>query len=195
MTVQRLREYLNQFGWNNYEITEQPSEQEGYLSVAWYSQPNGDRHVLLIDPIVEKSLLIFQISNIINIRTEINCEHAVGELAQFLMFLNHKIDLGKFTLDPSDGSVHFFITIPIDKNEVTYEQFVHCIRVSIELTEVYYDSLKALCRRQRTLEALIAEVETSIQNQTRIQLAEELEQLLVDMQRAQAGNHENSVSS
>jgi hypothetical protein len=58
--------------------------------------------------------------------------------------------LGKFAYDPRDGEVRFSVSVPIDENDLSYEQFQHCILAVVKTVEEYAPKLKAIAAGEKT---------------------------------------------
>jgi hypothetical protein len=65
--------------------------------------------------------------------------------------------LGKFAYDPRDGEVRFSVDVPIDGNDLSYEQFQHCILVVVKTVEEYAPKLKAIAAGEKTAQQLLEE--------------------------------------
>jgi hypothetical protein len=65
--------------------------------------------------------------------------------------------LGKFAYDPRDGEVRFSVDVPIDENDLSYEQFQHCILVVVKTVEEYAPKLKAIAAGEKTAQQLLEE--------------------------------------
>lgn len=149
VTLKMLEVYLRRFGWTRYEIRGEEGEKEGLIHALW-GRPGGKTHALVIDPIVEKGVLIFHVPKILSAPFEDTSSQCLLELLIALGRINYQILLGKFSYDPNDGEVRFSITMPIDKNTVTYEQFEHCMNVLIQTVEKYNTILGQIARGEKT---------------------------------------------
>ncbi len=144
VTVELMRTYLERFGWSRYEIVDEPYEAEGLLRTGWRSHPEVEGFTLVIDPMVERECLSFRVIEVLSAPSELTDPEAHYQLMQALAFLNYLLIIGKFGYDPRDGEIRFSIDLPIDANTLTYEQFVHCLRVAILSTERYAPLLEAV---------------------------------------------------
>ncbi len=180
VTVERMRQYLEQFGWHKYEVVDEPLEQEGLIVTGWRSNPVDDGYRLIIDPMVERGCLSFYVPNLMSVPMDSIPEAQLRNLMLTIAFLNYSIILGKFSYDPRDGEVRFAVTMPIDENDFTYAQFVHTIGVLIKTVETYAYLLDAVRNGEMDAQAVIETVTEG----PRRQLRDALERLLEDLRRA-----------
>jgi len=72
-------------------------------------------------------------------------------------FINYRIILGKFAYDPRDGEVRFSVDVPIDENDLSYEQFQHCMGVAVTIVEEYAPKLRAIVAGEKTAQQFLEE--------------------------------------
>lgn len=149
VTIKMLEVYLKRFGWSHYETKREEGEKEGLIIAPW-GRAGGETYGLVIDPVEEKEVLLFHVPRVLSAppgRTPSNC---LLELLMALGRINYQIILGKFSYDPRDGEVRFSVTMPTDKNTLTYEQFEHCMGVITRTVERYHPLLEKIVRGEKT---------------------------------------------
>lgn len=137
----------------SYEAVDEPFEKEGLIRTAW--EHGGVEYRLTIDPIVEKGVLCFRVSEIFKAPISPYSADAVARMWGAMCYINYRIILGKFSYDPRDGEVRFSIDIPIDDGEFTEKQFDHTLRVCVQMVEEYAPKLKDIVDRKLELEDFI----------------------------------------
>lgn len=60
-----------------------------------------------------------------------------AECLEALMHINYSTVLGKYTRDASDGEVTYELSVPINQNDFTYEQFLRCMLVALGTVNRY----------------------------------------------------------
>ncbi len=179
VTLELLRNYLERFGWNKYQIVDEPHEQEGLLRTGWHSPEGDGGFTMVIDPIVEKACLSFRVPAVIlKPPSELDRE-VLMDLLQAIGWINYAIILGKFSYDPSKGEVRFSIDLPIDSNTLTYDQFIHCLHTAVHTVESYVPFLEAIASGQIRFEEFY-EVVTAT---ARPRLPAAVQQLLNELER------------
>lgn len=148
VTLELLRNYLEQFGWRKYQIVDEPHEQEGLLRTGWRSPEGEDGYAMIIDPIVEKACLSFRVPAVLLKAPEAWDQEALFDLLRAISWINYAIIIGKFSYDPSKGEVRFTIDVPIDNNTFTYDQFIHCLHTAVYSVETYAPLLEGIADGQ-----------------------------------------------
>jgi len=189
VTLELLRQYLERFGWSKYKAVDEPMEKEGILHTGWRSSPEAEGFNLAIDPMVEKNCLSFRVPKILVAPPKETPAERLKDLLLAMGFINYRIILGKFAYDPRDGEVRFSVDIPIDENTVTYEQFQHCLGVTVKMVEEYAPKLKAIAEGAKTAEEFVAE-EMKGEIAAAGELLRLFRELLEQMERAQRGKGE-----
>lgn len=176
VTLARLEEQLKKCypGWE-YKCEEELFEREGLIRTGW--EKDGVKYKLTIDPIVEKNVLCFHVTEILSASPESYTGDRLARLWGAMCYINYRIILGKFSYDPSDGEVRFSVNVPIDNNDFTDEQFDHTMRVVIRMVEEYAPKLKDIVEGRLELEEFIK----SDSNRELRRLVEALDQFLQEL--------------
>lgn len=191
VTLDLMKQYLERFGWSRYKAVEEPMEKEGIIHTGWRSSPDVEGFNLAIDPMVEKNCLSFRVPKILTVSLDETPEERLKDLMVAMGFINYRIILGKFAYDPRDGEVRFSVDIPIDENTVTYEQFEHCLGVTIKMVEEYAPKLKAIANGEKSVKDFIAD-ETKGEMAAASELLRIFRELLEAMERAHRGEKQGS---
>lgn len=149
VTVKTLEVYLRRYGWSHYKTVREEREKEGLILTGWEAV-SGRRYGLIIDPIEEKSVLLFHVPQLLSAPPDRTPSNYLLELLMALGQINYQIILGKFSYDPRDGEVRFSITIPTDKSNLTYEQFKHCLDVITLTMDRYHKALEEILQGKKT---------------------------------------------
>ncbi|WP_448601438.1 YbjN domain-containing protein [Thermoflexus hugenholtzii] len=157
VTLELLEGYLRRFGWSRYRAEPEPDEREGRLLTGWRLKPEDPGYVMIIDPIVEKNVLVFHVPQLLSAPPERTHPDRLRELLIAIGLINYRIILGKFSYDPRDGEVRFTLAMPTDRNTLTYEQFEHCMRVTIAMVEQHVPRLRAILGGEEKWTALLDE--------------------------------------
>ena len=144
VTLELLEGYLRRFGWSRYRVEPEPNEREGRILTGWRLKPGDPGYVMIIDPVVEKNVLIFHVPQLLSASPEHTASDRLMELLIAIGLINFRMILGKFSYDPRDGELRFTLALPIDQNVLTYEQFEHCMRVTVAMVEQYTPRLQAI---------------------------------------------------
>lgn len=182
VTLKMLTQYLEQFGWSNYQAVDEPFEKEGVIRTGWRSSSDEEGYQMAIDPMVEKSCLCFRVTGVLTAPLAEDAER-VRELTLAIGFINYNIILGKFAYDPRDGEVRFSVDVPIDENTFTYAQFLHVMRVAIESTELYAPKLHSVWSGEITAQQFIDASVGQQMDTVRDMMAGVLRQLLEALER------------
>lgn len=189
VTLRGLQEYLERFGWSRYKAVDEPGEREGIIYTGWRSSEEEEGYILIIDPMVEKDCLSFRVKEVLKAPREGTPPERLAALLMAMGFINYRIILGKFAYDPRDGEVCFSVDVPIDENDFTYEQFEHCLQVTVRMVEQYAPALRAIAAGEKTFEQFMAEETKEVENLLKALKAfrELLETLLTAARRAAEG--------
>jgi hypothetical protein len=128
-TIDLVKDYLRRYGWSFEEI-EEPDEKQGLLVVPWKGL-TGEGHMLLIDPMEEKSALVFRVIGIA--KAPLPGQTPADRLNDLLLAMaasNYSTILGGWAYDPRDGEVMFKFAIPVHGAAFEYEDFQHCMAVA-----------------------------------------------------------------
>lgn len=121
VTLEQMRQYLEQFGWSNYKAVDEPFEKEGIIITGWRSSLVSESFVLQIDPMVERNYLSFRVLRVVSAPPDTTPPNRLAEMLMALGWINYSIIIGKFSYDPRDGEVQLSVGVPIDENDFTYE--------------------------------------------------------------------------
>lgn len=155
VTIELVKEYLERFGWDKYEVVDEPYEEEGVIYTGWRSSPDSKGYVVCIDPMVEKNCLSFRAEELIKFPAGQTPAGILLHLLLSLLWINYRLILGKFSYEPISGEIRFSIDIPIDDAVFTYEQFVHSLALFVEIVETYTPSLRLIGSGNLTIDEFI----------------------------------------
>ncbi len=154
VTVDLIEKYLDQFGWKLHQDIPEKDEKEGVVMTGWHS-PTGEGHPLIMDPMVEKGSLTFRAAQVLKAPPDETPAERLNGLLLTMLALNYKYILGGFAYDPRDGEVVFKLGIPVDSDDLEYEDFEHCLRVVIGAVEGDAPKLKAILEGTKTAQELV----------------------------------------
>ena len=147
--IELAKEFLRRYGWSVFQEMTEPNEKQGMLAVPWKGL-SGESHMLLIDPIEEKNVLIFRVPMIVKAPPEETPAARLNGLLLALGALNYNTIIGAWGYDPRDGEVVFKFAIPTHGDAFEYEDFEHCLTV-VQLTlEVEVPKLRAILDGTKT---------------------------------------------
>lgn len=152
--IELTKDFLRRYGWGVFQELEEPGEKQGMLAVPWKGL-SGESHMLLIDPIEEKSILIFRVPMIVKAPPDETPADRLNGLLLAISAINYNTILGAWAYDPRDGEVVFKFAIPTHGNAFEYEDFEHCM-VVVQLTlEVEVPKLRAILDGTKTAREII----------------------------------------
>ena len=154
VTLELLKGYLERFGWSRYKAVDEPFEKEGIIYTGWRSSEEEEGYNMAIDPMVEKNCLSFRVPKILMAPRDTTPTERLADLLLAMGFINYRIILGKFAYDPRDGEIRFSVDVPIDENDLSYEQFQHCLGVAVKMVEEYAPKLKAIAAGEKNSPAV-----------------------------------------
>jgi hypothetical protein len=157
VTLELLKGYLERFGWHRYKAVDEPSEKEGIIYTGWRSSEAPEGYNMAIDPMVERNCLSFKVPKVLVAPRDTTPAERLAELLMAMGFINYRIILGKFAYDPRDGEVRFSVDVPIDENDLSYEQFQHCMGVVVKMVEEYAPKLRAIVAGEKTAQQFLEE--------------------------------------
>jgi len=155
ITLQLIMEYLERFGWKNYDVVDQPSEREGIIYTGWRASEQSPVYMVSIDPMIEKRCISFRTQSLVQAPQSKVSEKILFHLLMTLEWINYRIIVGKFSYEPFQGEVHFSIDLPIDENTISYAQFVHSLGLVVEIVETYTPLIKQVREGNMTAEQFI----------------------------------------
>ena len=122
VTLAVLQQYLEDFGWTKFTAVDEPYEREGLIFTGYIDEQHR-RHEIVIDPIVEKGVLRIFAPRVVMAPREKTPQDRLFELLLALGTLNTVSVLASFAYDPSDGEVKIAVAMPIEENDISFEQF------------------------------------------------------------------------
>ncbi len=155
ITLQLIMQYLERFGWKNYEAVDEPSEQEGIIYTGWRASESSPVYMLSIDPMIEKRCISFRTQSLMQVPYgQVGNDHLLNLLLA-LHWINFRIIVGKFSYEPLRGDIRFSIDLPIDENTLSYAQFVHSLGLIVEIVETYVPLIKRIKEGEISAEQFI----------------------------------------
>ncbi len=154
VTMEQLSQYLEKFGWKYYTPREEEREKEGIIYTGWRTA-SEDTFNMSIDPMVEKGCLSFRVYNVVKAPWSETPPGYLADLLALLTWINYRIILGKFAYDMTDGQVRLTLDMPIDENDLTYEQFYHTMRVALDTAEKWRPILGRLLSGEAQLGEIV----------------------------------------
>ncbi|HEY5434881.1 MAG TPA: YbjN domain-containing protein [Candidatus Limnocylindrales bacterium] len=148
-SIKDIGSYLERFGFKNYQIIEDTPD-EGKLLTGW-----DGKYVSAIEVNHKTNTVLFIVPKIATAKRD---EIPPGRLADILTaigFANYALMLGRFSYDPSDGELRYDYAVPIDNAELTYEQFDHLMRATVQSVNYWAPRLVSACEGARTGESIV----------------------------------------
>lgn len=155
VTTDLIEEYLDRYGWKAHRSVEEESEQEGVVVTGWRS-PADNEFRLLIDPMVEKHALRFRVLDVASAPMDETPADGLLGLLLVMSHLNDRYVMGAFTYLPSTGEVSLQLGLPIDSDDLRYEDFEHCVRMLTKMTDERVADLRAIISGAKKAQDVIA---------------------------------------
>jgi len=130
VTLKVLQQYLEDFGWTKFTAVDEPYEREGLIFTGYIDEQHR-QHEIVIDPIVEKGVLRIFAPRVVMAPREKTPQDRLFELLLALGTLNTVSVLASFAYDPSDGEVKIAVAMPIEENDISFEQFKRALEAVI----------------------------------------------------------------
>jgi hypothetical protein len=156
VTTELVEKYLDKHGWPKHMSREEQGEKEGIVLTGWRSQ-GGDGRALLIDPMHEKKSLRFMATGILKAPPSSTSSDRLNGLLMAMCMLNRQIIMGKWSYDPSDGEVRFDLGVPTDDDDLSYEEFEHCLKMVVAAVDVYAPELRSLADGKKKVSEFLEE--------------------------------------
>lgn len=154
VTLEVLRQHLEEFGWSKYELRNEEGEREGLIFTG-YRDREGKGHQIVIDPIVEKGVLRIMAPGVLMApRNELPRE-CLLELTLALSAINARSTLSWWSYEPETGSVVVQVAMPIEENDLSYEQFNRSMNAVLWSIDTYADGLQAVADGAKKADELI----------------------------------------
>lgn len=179
VTIEVLRQHLEDFGWSRYAVTPEPGEQEGLIFTGYIGDKDHLPHTIIIDPIVEKGVLRIFAPEVASAPPQTTDPKRLHELVYAIAALNARSALATFAYNPLDGDVVVSVSMPIEENDISFEQFRRSMEAVIWGISVFGPGLRDIIDGKATAEQVIHVDEptaTPAQIEMLRRLLEELEQ-------------------
>jgi hypothetical protein len=148
MGVKVVERYLDKFGWKVHEPGPEVGEKEGFVFTGW-TDPFGNGHRLIIDPMVEKRALVFR-APILQVPLDSTPVDRVNGLLLAVGALNSQFILGAFAYNPNDGWLEFKLSVPSDNGGVEYPSFEHALKALTSTVDEMAPNLQAIADGTKT---------------------------------------------
>lgn len=155
VTTKRIGSYLEKHGWSKYDVMDEKDEEEGIVMTGWRSSAGAT--MMMIDPMKEKNCLSFKAVKVIMAPPSSTPTDQLVGLLMAMSYLNFRLILGKWSYDPSDGEVRFELGIPIDDDDLSFEEFDHCLRAVIASVDSDGERLKAVAEGRTSINQFLRE--------------------------------------
>jgi hypothetical protein len=150
VTTGLIEKYLERFGWSRYQSVDEPAEREGLVLTGWSSPRSREGNVLVIDPMVEKNALRFQVKEVATAPMDATPSDRLSGLLLAIAGINHGLVMGAFTYRPSSGELGFDLGIPVDADNLRYEEFEHCLQAITVTVDRYGADLREIVEGTKT---------------------------------------------
>jgi hypothetical protein len=144
VTTKLIEEYLDRYGWKNHAAMEEPGEERGFVLTGWQSLLLGEGLQMVIDPVIEKQTLVFQVTGIAKADPDTTPSDRLVSLLLKLLEENKVILTGAFAFGREDGEVILRWSIPIASDDLAYEDFERCIKTLTATAELNAVALRKL---------------------------------------------------
>jgi|GEM_PF-2493441 hypothetical protein len=131
VTIEVLRQHLEDFGWSRYRVTPEPGEREGLIFTGYIGDVDRSPHTVIIDPMVEKGVLRIFSPDVVTAPPDSTAADRLHELVYTVAALNSRSVLAAFAYDPNDGEVSVAVSMPIEENDISFEQFKRALEAVI----------------------------------------------------------------
>jgi Uncharacterized conserved protein len=95
------------------------------------------------------------------------------ECLEALMFVNYRIAIGKFGVDPADGEIRLEESIPLAQDDLTFEQFQLALNALIQTVSIYHTLLTRIIDDNTTVQDALQACEREFFNTAEINEAPE----------------------
>jgi hypothetical protein len=177
VTLEVLRQHLEEFGWKQYDVTDEEGEQEGLIFTG-YMGSDGKPHRIIIDPVVEKGALRIMAPDIVMAPADKLEPERLHELTFAVAAINARSVLAWLSYAPDVGAVAAQVAMPIDENDLSFEQFKRALEAVLWMISTYGPGLQEVADGKRKALEIIEEP-------TKLPTPEELEamrQVLADLE-------------
>jgi hypothetical protein len=143
VTIQVLTQHLEDFGWSRYRVTPEPGEEEGLIFTGYVGDDQSP-HTVIIDPMVEKGVLRIFAPEVASAPPDTTPADRLHELVYALAALTASSVLASFGYDPSDGDVLVSVAMPIEENDISFEQFKRALGAVLWGISTYGEGLRKI---------------------------------------------------
>ncbi len=143
VTIEVLTQHLEDFGWSRYKVAPEPGEQEGLIFTGYVGEDENP-HTVIIDPMVEKGVLRIFAPEVASAPADTTPADRLHELTYALSALTASSVLASFGYDPSDGDVIISVAMPIEENDISFEQFKRALGAVLWGVSTYAEGLRKI---------------------------------------------------
>jgi len=154
VTIEVLRQHLEEFGWKQYDLQDEDDEQEGVVFTG-YVGSDGQPHRIIIDPVVEKGALRIMAPDIVMAPMDKLDPACLSELTLAIAAINSKSVLAWLSYAPQIGAVGAQVAMPIEENDLTFEQFKRSIEAVLWMVSNDGDGLRAVAAGKKKAEEIL----------------------------------------
>lgn len=155
VSIDVLRQHLEDFGWSKYRVVDEPGEREGLIFTGYIGELDHMPHSIIIDPMVEKGVLRIFAPRVATAPLESTPKENLYELFLALAALNYRSVLASFAYDPSDGDVTVAVSMPIEENDLSFEQFKRSLEAIMWAINMFGKGLNDIVQGETTAEAVL----------------------------------------
>ena len=186
VTLEALRQHLEEFGWSQYETKDEPGEREGLIFTG-YRDREGQGHRVILDPMVEKGVLRIMAPGVVMAPSAETPDACLHELTLTLVALNAKSVLAWWSYEPEVGAVNVQVSLPIEENDLSFEQFSRSMEAVIWAISTYASGIQAVADGAKKAADVIGQSEP-VPSEAELELLRRmLEQLEERARRARSG--------
>lgn len=143
VTIEVLCHHLEDFGWKRYKVVDEPLEREGMIFTGYVDESNRP-HKVIIDPMVEKGVLRMFAPEVVVAPRDTTPKDRLFELLLAITAINARSTLASFSYDPRDGDVTISVSMPIDENDISFEQFKRSLEALLWGISTFRPGLQAI---------------------------------------------------
>lgn len=154
VTTELIEQYLEKMGLPHKGVDE-PGEQEGVV-ISALPVASGEQYLLAVDPIIERDLLRLRVGKILEAPLDATPADRLTGLLLAMTALNYRIPIGGFGFDPNDGEVVLSAGLPINSNDLKFEDFQHAILMLGVVLNLHAADLKAVADGTKQAEDILS---------------------------------------
>lgn len=141
VTTELIERYVETMGLAHHAI-EEPNEKEGVVIVPLSIDNNV--YALVIDPMVEHQLVRFRVNQILTAPPQGTPPDRLLMLLLQMAAYNYQVPLGSFAFDLNDGEVVLAYSLPMNSNDLRFEDFEHVVKMLGAVLAKHAADLKAV---------------------------------------------------